>query len=252
MDGQRPEGVNLAQLLERTAAVSDGSIQFNHASAAQPWGSVYPSSADAARAADRWTELTGQTVAAADRQAGHLKLHPHGPGGPHPLPGGIGHSGFQVDATRELHLLTLGRRVAAGPTPFQIGLPGGERVTVMLPPGACWVMCRLSDGQVAVPLELAPGLSLYQRRPKHGVPPLEGVDTFLTQMVEFEVKAESMEKAVEIAARSLSTALQQVASSTGRLELLGCVEPCRQLLLCYAAGCAAVVLLLLLPTRLID
>jgi hypothetical protein len=143
----------LMQLAERGSVSVSGrgtsiaAFRLDHPGTWRPYVSVYASEADAAASAKHWKDAISHVVMA---QPGHLDPHPHGPGGVHATPGGAGHSGYQVDVTRKLHLLTIGIRIAVDNTPFGWVPPGEELHVLALPPGAIWIMSREAVGELAL------------------------------------------------------------------------------------------------------
>jgi hypothetical protein len=173
---------------------------------------VYPSLAAVVACAEHWQRITARKVKAAAVRAGNLDRHPHGAGGVHPLPGGVAHSGYQVDVTRNLHLVTFAFRLAVVPTPFGWVTPGGGQEVLQMSPGAVSITGRLANGELAVSLDDSPVLSLYNRRIQHFVPVLEGQPTYLSVMWQAPVEAPTMEEAVAIASAAVAAAVERLSS----------------------------------------
>jgi hypothetical protein len=172
---------------------------------------VYVSEADIEVAAALWERLTGDVVPPALLEQGHLDDHPHGTGGMRTLPGGIAHTGHQVDVSKRQRLLTISIRLAAVDTPFRWAPPVGEPVVVSAPPGSITVSDRLAQGQMSASLADAPGLSLHRRRMHHGVPAVTGMPTFLSDMEQWVVEADSPEAAVALVVEVVAAATLQFA-----------------------------------------
>jgi hypothetical protein len=122
----------IRSLLDQACSVSGGAFNPNDAGTFQTYLSVYGSPPAIAASKAFLAKATGSAAVAA--VLSHLDSHPHGIGGPHPLPDGVAHSGYQVDATRGEHLITMLVRLAVTDTPFGWELPGGETHVLGLPP----------------------------------------------------------------------------------------------------------------------